>query len=68
MAEAGWGHCQHCKYFASPARVPLVEEQARCQQPTLSRFELMVFGASGCNAFELRQGVAESTEQAGLVT
>lgn len=68
MANQQWGHCKHCKYFGSPAKQPLGEEEARCQEPTLSRFELLVFGASGCNAFELRQGVAETTEQPGLVT
>ena len=68
MAQGTWGHCQHCRYFASPARVPLEEEEARCEQPTLSHFNLLVFGASGCNAFELRQGLGKEEEQPGLVT
>jgi hypothetical protein len=68
MADRTWGHCQHCKYFASPARLPLVEEEARCEQPALSKYQLLVFGASGCNAFELRPGLAKTAEQPGLVT
>ncbi len=67
MANGQWGHCQHCRYFASPARVPLVEEEARCAQPTLAKFELLVFGANGCNGFELRPGLAETIERPDLV-
>lgn len=63
MAEKNWGHCKHCRYFASRSKVPLGNEEARCLQPELSRFELRVFGASGCSAFELRQGLDSSVEQ-----
>lgn len=68
MANGRWGHCQRCRFFASPARIPLEDEEARCQEPTLSRFELLVFGASGCNAFELREGVSDEAERPGVVT
>jgi hypothetical protein len=68
MSDRAWGHCQHCKYFGSPARVPLQDEEATCQQPELSKYQLLVFGASGCNGFELRPGLAESEERPGLVT
>ena len=62
MSESNWGHCQHCRFFGSPARVPLGEEEASCEQPELATFHLLVFGASGCNAFELRPGLIESAE------
>jgi hypothetical protein len=68
MSERNWGHCQHCRFFGSPSRVPLEDEEAACQQPELSKFELRVFGASGCNSFELRSGVSESEEHPGIVT
>ena len=61
--DHSWGHCKHCKFFASPARVPLSTEEARCMQPQLSRFSLSVFGASGCSAFELRQGLPSTVEE-----
>jgi hypothetical protein len=54
MADHAWGHCQHCRYFGSLAVIPLPNEEARCKHPELSRYELKVFGASGCRAFELR--------------
>jgi hypothetical protein len=63
MADHAWGHCQHCRYFASPARIPLPNEEARCKQPDLSRYDLKVFGASGCNAFELRMGLEREVEE-----
>ena len=63
MPDDKWGHCQHCKYFASPAVVPLEEEEARCLQPVLSKFALLVFGACGCNSFELRAGTDVKTEE-----
>lgn len=63
MAERKWGHCKHCKYFSSPANVPLDAEEARCLHPELSQYELTVFGASGCNGFELRKGIPAGVEQ-----
>jgi hypothetical protein len=48
--------------------MPLEDEEAACQQPELSRYELRVFGASGCNAFELRATLTESEERSGMVT
>lgn len=68
MADRVWGHCQSCRYFGSPARQPLEDEEAACMQPTLSRYQLHVFGASGCNAFELRPGVTDEREQRGIMT
>jgi hypothetical protein len=62
MSTANWGHCHRCKFFASPSRQPLEDEEAACKQPELSRYALRVFGASGCNAFEVRAGLAETEE------
>ena len=62
MANGKWGHCQHCRYFGSPAQAPLVNEEAPCNQPELSRFHLVVFGASGCSGFELRPGAPDDVE------
>lgn len=63
MIDRHWGHCQHCKHFASLARLPLPTEEASCLQPELSRYELRVFGASGCTAFELRPGLDRDVEE-----
>jgi hypothetical protein len=63
MTDESWGHCQHCKHFASLARIPLPNEEARCRHPVLSRFELKVFGASGCKGFELRPGLEPEVEE-----
>lgn len=57
-----WGHCQHCKYFGSFAQLPVPNEEARCNQPDLVKFDLRVFGASGCRAFELRAGFDPGVE------
>jgi hypothetical protein len=43
--------------------VPLGTEEALCKQPELSRFELAVFGSSGCNSWELRAGLAADVEE-----
>ena len=45
MPDRAWGHCQHCTYFGSPARMPLSDEEAACQHPALSKYRLLVFGA-----------------------
>lgn len=63
MANGNWGHCQHCKYFGSPARNPLGNEEAPCKHPELSRFQLIVFGASGCTGFDLRPGITGVSEE-----
>ncbi len=63
MGNGAWGHCRTCKFFASPASVPLGGEEARCEQPQLAKLALTVFGASGCNAWELRAGLSPQTEQ-----
>ena len=62
MENHKWGHCMHCRYFASPAELPLASEEAFCHQPELSRFRLMVFGTNGCSAFELRPGLPTDVE------
>ena len=58
-----WGHCRSCKFFASPARVPMGSEEARCAQPTLEKYRLTVFGSCGCSAWEVRAGLPESIEE-----
>ena len=58
--DRNWGHCKDCRYFASPASAPLEYEEAACQEPSFAKSELRVFGASGCNRFELRRGVPEA--------
>ena len=58
-----WGHCKNCRHFASPAALPLDTEEAACKQPSLAKVNLTVFGACGCNAFELRSGLPSSVEQ-----
>jgi hypothetical protein len=40
----------------------LVNEEAACKHRELSRFQLIVFGASGCTGFELRPGISAETE------
>ena len=62
MTERTWGHCKDCRYFASPARRPLEDEEARCSHPELTRYNLKVFGASGCSGYELRLGIPEAIE------
>jgi hypothetical protein len=59
-----WGHCKNCKHFGSPAAIPLGDEEARCHHHVLARFELSVFGSSGCNAFTLRAGLSADVERA----
>jgi hypothetical protein len=66
MTDRTWGHCQNCRYFASLSRKPVASEEARCLQPELSRYDLKVFGASGCRAFELRPGLGKEVEEPGL--
>jgi hypothetical protein len=67
MDDKHWGHCRTCKFFGSPAHVPLDSEEARCQQPKLAKFQLAVFGASGCNAWELRRGFSAEIEERPVV-
>ena len=63
MENQKWGHCEHCKYFASPALVPVGNEESKCIHPVLAKYELLVFGAGGCNGFELRAGLPETVER-----
>lgn len=63
MDDGRWGHCRSCRFFSSPARVPLDSEEARCANPELSKFELTVFGANGCNEWELRAGLGREVEE-----
>jgi hypothetical protein len=62
MDDSNWGHCRSCKFFGSPARVPLGSEEASCKQPTLTKFSLTVYGSNGCNAWELRDGLSAEIE------
>jgi hypothetical protein len=62
MEDGQWGHCRTCRYFGSPARVPLDSEEARCAHAELERFALTVFGANGCKGWELRPGLSEQAE------
>lgn len=68
MPNSTWGHCQHCKHFASPARAPLGTEQAPCMEPHLRPYRLLVFGASGCTQFELREGLPRNVEEPTYAT
>jgi hypothetical protein len=61
--DGKWGHCRTCKYFGSPAHVPLGTEEALCEQAELSKFKLTVFGSNGCNGWELRAGLSPTVEQ-----
>ena len=63
MNNGHWGHCRTCRYFGSPARVPLGSEEARCTHSELSKFQLTVFGANGCNDWDLRPGLSEQVEE-----
>ena len=63
MEDKHWGHCRSCKFFGSPARVPLGSEEAHCEQPELAKFQLTVYGSNGCNAWELRLGLPEQIEE-----
>jgi hypothetical protein len=58
-----WGHCRNCKHFESPAKAPRDGEEAACGEPTLAKFQLRVFGTSGCNHFELRPGFSIAVEE-----
>jgi hypothetical protein len=62
MNDGKWGHCRSCKFFGSPARVPLSSEEARCGHPELSKYHLTIFGASGCSGWELRPGLPKQIE------
>jgi hypothetical protein len=62
MTTQTWGHCEHCRFFASPAKIPLGGEEARCMHPVLAKYQLHVFGASGCSNFDLRAGLSGRVE------
>jgi hypothetical protein len=66
MSNGNWGHCNHCKHFGSPAKAPLGGEEAACEEPQIAKFQLRVFGACGCNRFELRPGLSETAESPPL--
>lgn len=68
MTNAKWGHCRNCRFFGSPAKAPLGTEEARCGHPELSTFELTIFGANGCNGWELRPGLPQDVEERELVS
>jgi hypothetical protein len=48
--------------------VPLSGEEARCTHEELERFALTVFGANGCNGWQLRPGLSEEAEQQPIGT
>lgn len=60
--NSNWGHCSRCKHFDSPAKMPLPGEEASCKEPTLSKFQLRVFGTCGCSQFSLRAGLPATPE------
>ena len=62
MRNGHWGHCKHCRYFGSPAAVPLGGEEAACKHPELQKYSLRIYGSNGCNGFDLRPGLPESVE------
>jgi hypothetical protein len=62
MQNGRWGHCKNCKHFGSPAVQPLGAEEARCMEPTLSKFYLRVYGSNGCSGWELRPGLPTNIE------
>ena len=63
MGDKNWGHCNHCKFFESPARAPLGGEEARCLHPVMGKHDLRVFGACGCDLFDLRPGFSSDVER-----
>ncbi len=63
MAGGNWGNCKQCKYFGSRESTPDDTESAACLQSELRKFELKVFGASGCNAWELRPEAMEPIQE-----
>jgi hypothetical protein len=63
MDDSKWGHCRSCRFFTSPARVPLGSEEARCAQPELAKFSLTVYGSCGCTGWEVREGLPASIEE-----
>ncbi|RKH63112.1 hypothetical protein [Corallococcus aberystwythensis] len=56
MADASWGNCKNCRFFAGNSDEPSGEATQSCNQPHLQQFALVVSGDSGCNAFEARTG------------
>ena len=67
MRNGQWGHCKHCKFFGSPAAVPMGAEEAACQHPVLAGFELRVYGSNGCRGWELRAGLSSDTGASRLM-
>ena len=63
MHNGNWGHCKTCKHFGSPAARPLGAEEASCQEPTLVKFQLRVYGSNGCNHWELRAGIPADSDR-----
>ncbi len=62
-AQKNWGNCKGCRYFSSSNSNPSDTDVAKCKQSELQEFDLSVSGASGCNAFEARAGVAGGVYQ-----
>ncbi|TSC29413.1 hypothetical protein [Corallococcus sp. Z5C101001] len=56
MADASWGNCKNCRFFAGNSDEPSDEAVQGCNQSELKKFALVVSGDSGCNAFEAQAG------------
>lgn len=56
MADASWGNCKNCRFFAANGDEPAADGVQSCNQPELKQFALVVSGDSGCNAHEERTG------------
>lgn len=54
MADASWGNCKNCRFFAGNSDEGSDEEVQSCNQTELKKFALVVSVDSGCNAFEAR--------------
>ncbi|CAM3980038.1 hypothetical protein G4177_21160 [Corallococcus sp. ZKHCc1 1396] len=58
MADASWGNCKDCRFFAGNSDEPSDGEVQSCNQPQLKQFALLVSSDSGCNAHEAVTGEA----------
>ncbi|MBJ6760002.1 hypothetical protein JGU66_04450 [Myxococcaceae bacterium JPH2] len=63
MADAQWGNCKGCRFFASKNASPEDREVHNCNHPKLRPFELEVSGASGCNVYEARTSPKDAYEE-----
>ncbi|RYZ42749.1 MAG: hypothetical protein EOO71_06430 [Myxococcaceae bacterium] len=56
MADASWGNCKSCRFFAGNSDEPSDNDVQSCNQPALKEFALLVSADSGCNAYEAQVG------------